>query len=385
MTLAVVKLVLLQQEAQEIKQGVVSVLDDTVSHSVLISMGLELEEQQYVSQNLYIIQSKFYPRRRLRSDMSTLSQHATDLQRAKMVERKNALQRKLDSWCAVQKLYVPGLVMLCRNSDGISEDPSGVPLWLPSAISGKIPCDIRLYSFEWDLRYAQANDALHELRRNLQLRSYLYQRKDRFATGQQANTKSRTTIMCVQSYINASAAQYRIAQKALVSLATILSKDDSWKVVVLDLQDQDIRGMTVGEDGESEGRRSVSWIWKQGGTMSSEDNNMHECKYLNLFAIALIRYTALRIEWCKARARAMRWLEEVRLLVEEMRRVLQFLQWKGRFWELRAAFLQHDVNTAEETTADLVGDHRLLAHRIEGAKAYGLQQASIQKGLHNHF
>jgi len=81
----------------------------------------------------------------------------------------------------------------------------------------------------------------------------------------------------------------------------------------------------------------------------------------------------------------MRWLEEVQLLVEEMRRVLQFLQWKSRFWELRADFLQHDIGTVEETTTDLVGDHRLLAHRIEGAKAYSLRQASIQRGLHDHF
>jgi hypothetical protein len=44
--LAAVKLALLQREVQEIQQGTASVLDDMVSHSVLISMGLELEEQQ---------------------------------------------------------------------------------------------------------------------------------------------------------------------------------------------------------------------------------------------------------------------------------------------------------------------------------------------------
>src|SRR5271170_6522822 len=140
--------------------------------------------------------------------MSTLSQHATDLQHVKIIECKNTLQCKLNSWCAVQRLYVPGVVMLRRNSNGLGEDPSSVPLWLPSTISGKIPCDIRLYSFEWDLWYAQANDVLYELRRNLQLCSYLYKCKDRFATGQQANTRSRTTIAHVQSYIYASVAQY---------------------------------------------------------------------------------------------------------------------------------------------------------------------------------
>lgn len=49
MKFATVKLTLLQQEAIEIKQGTVSTLDDTVSPTILISIGLELEEQQYVT------------------------------------------------------------------------------------------------------------------------------------------------------------------------------------------------------------------------------------------------------------------------------------------------------------------------------------------------
>jgi hypothetical protein len=44
--MAAVKLALLQQEAMELQDGSASTLDDTVSHSVLISTGLELEEQQ---------------------------------------------------------------------------------------------------------------------------------------------------------------------------------------------------------------------------------------------------------------------------------------------------------------------------------------------------
>ncbi|KAG2750254.1 hypothetical protein P692DRAFT_20421062 [Suillus brevipes Sb2] len=39
---------------------------------------------------------------------------------------------------------------------------------------------------------------------------------------------------------------------------------------------------------------------------------------------------SLRIEWC--RAQSMRWAEEVELLHEEMRRVLQFLRWHAAWW-----------------------------------------------------
>lgn len=41
---------------------------------------------------------------------------------------------------------------------------------------------------------------------------------------------------------------------------------------------------------------------------------------------------ALRMEWCKARARSLRWAEEVTLLLEEMRRVKEFFDWKARWW-----------------------------------------------------
>jgi hypothetical protein len=44
--MAAVKLALLQKEAQEMQQGTGVTLDETVSHSILISTGLELEEQQ---------------------------------------------------------------------------------------------------------------------------------------------------------------------------------------------------------------------------------------------------------------------------------------------------------------------------------------------------
>jgi len=45
----------------------------------------------------------------------------------------------------------------------------------------------------------------------------------------------------------------------------------------------------------------------------------------------------LRCEWAKSKARADRWSEEVLLLVEEMRRVVDFLDWKAAWWLQQAA------------------------------------------------
>ena len=44
------------------------------------------------------------------------------------------------------------------------------------------------------------------------------------------------------------------------------------------------------------------------------------------------RPIAIRVEWCKARARAHRWEEEVRLLFEEKKRTLRFLEWHANWW-----------------------------------------------------
>jgi hypothetical protein len=56
----------------------------------------------------------------------------------------------------------------------------------------------------------------------------------------------------------------------------------------------------------------------------------------SLLARLTTKQIALRIEWCRSRARAMRYAEEVEVLLEEMHRVLAFLKWDGNWWRERA-------------------------------------------------
>jgi hypothetical protein len=280
MGLAAVKLALLQKESQELQQSASSVVDDTVSHSTLISIGLDLEELQYVQAISSRLTNNLAIRRRLQTDILALGPHATDTQLAKVQERKNTLTRKIDSWCAVQVRYIPGLATLRTDSPETGEhEPHKFPLWLPSTIGNRISCDPHFYVLEWELRYAQANDALQELRRYLQLRSHLYKHKDRFAFGVQAHTRANTTISRVQRSINGSAAQYRTARSALQQLALQLKKDSASMASLPELLDTDIRAMATGLDEESEGRRSLSWIWKHDGIANGSDN-LHECMYI---------------------------------------------------------------------------------------------------------
>lgn len=68
----------------------------------------------------------------------------------------------------------------------------------------------------------------------------------------------------------------------------------------------------------------------------------------------------------------MRWTEEVELLQEEMRRVLQFLGWKADWWDERARLWELDMSTAD------------LA-QSEGNFAFAKQQASFYRSLQAHF
>lgn len=78
--------------------------------------------------------------------------------------------------------------------------------------------------------------------------------------------------------------------------------------------------------------------------------------------------TAVRIEWCRARACAMRWSEEVDLLREEMRRILAFLWWAATRWRTQGR--------------DMPG---LDQAQREGVIAYAERQAVVRERLLVHF
>ena len=49
-------------------------------------------------------------------------------------------------------------------------------------------------------------------------------------------------------------------------------------------------------------------------------------------APGLMVWVAMRVEWTKMKARSERWAEEKDLVVEEMRRVVEYLDWKAQWW-----------------------------------------------------
>jgi hypothetical protein len=167
-----------------------------------------------------------------------------------------------------------------------------IELWLPSKIYGDATdpvhqCDAMLCQYEWELRRAQAYDALDELRRHLRLRAHLYKFKDAHIRGQQANTRASAIIDKVESNVSIAAARYRRAWSALKHLSPALSRT-TWKEEFPKLENDDIRGMSQGKPGQSSGNRTLSWIWKARGIASDAPEGemvLNECRlcFLLLF------------------------------------------------------------------------------------------------------
>ncbi|KAG6836052.1 hypothetical protein H0H93_011949 [Arthromyces matolae] len=341
--------------------------DTTASHvhgSVMIATGLGLEEEQ----------------RKLGADIASMGQHPTANQLSTVLERSNHLRRKITSWIEVQSLFMAEASRQ-RLKDAPRGSPDGtsatkvydIQLWLPSNLASKgiiVTQELRLY--EWRLREGQAHDALEEIRRLLRLRSYLYKYKDRFAQGVKANTRSNVLIDKATVNMNRAAERYRVARNAMIVLSNGLETPVMWRTTLRDLRSEDLRSLSEGLVGDTKGRRTISWIWLQNTDTAQTDDdprfNDGECPVLLMRFWADLWRIALQIEWCRARARMMRWSEEIELLREEMRRILAFLMWDGNRWILRAS-------------VHIEGD-RLVQ---EGRAAYAQSQAAVRFELRKKF
>ncbi|KAG1737727.1 hypothetical protein EDB19DRAFT_1895738 [Suillus lakei] len=292
-----------QKEASDLECGINVSLHSDISPSILISSGIDYEDQQCC----------------LRHDHSALGVHATDLQLVKFQEHSNTLQRKISQWCTIQLLYLPSIARV-RTSDIESsidstqeEKPADIKLWLPSQIRREmlLPC----------------ND-IH---------------------GQRANTRAGVIIKNIK--IN----------NTLSALAPSLARC-TWTTELPKLEEGDIRGMGDSAFGESSGNRTLLWIWKVQGVATA---GMEGEAVLSKGEQSPL---SLRVKWCRSRARANRWVEEVELLLEEMRCVSAFLAWHAAWWD-------------EQATRRVGLDDASL----EGIRGYAKHQAALRRSMRDVF
>ena len=152
---------------------------------------------------------------------------------------------------------------------------------------------------------------------------------------------------------------YRIAYRALLQL----DPSGDWQEVFLELKDSNNRGpgKENDEEGTGDGSYFRSWIWLpnprvpdgvdgKAGEEGASEEDINE---------------VLCVEWTTSFARLERWVKEVELLQEEMRRVIVFLEWKSVDWSGKVG--ARNGSSALDIQS--------------GLNAYAKKQAAIYHGL----
>ncbi|KAJ7707095.1 hypothetical protein B0H16DRAFT_1746660 [Mycena metata] len=368
----------LSEEEQE--KGGPSLHD--VSPSGFIYAGLDLEDQQYAT----------------RTSEHRAEESANHGPKIDVVAMRRKLSRGIARFRKLQATYTPGaLQALARRPMDPEETPEKTPLMLPSALTAderEAGCVGQVATYEAVARDAQCDAALLRLRHQLHIKSRFLVYKKNHSRHQGANTRSRTLVARNESKIRLHSEKYQAAWNAIRQLQGGDARKVGWRRLLQsdirlmedaeDLKKRDKRrkkedarrrartrqliaeGEHVEEDDGDDGweddngdgatttesRRVVSWIWTVAGTTGS-DAELEE---------------GLRIEWAKAYARSRRWKEEIRLLREEQRRVLESLEHEARKWEARAGRGVIKVGEVEEGFA-------------QGAIAYALRQAAMYRDI----
>lgn len=204
---------------------------------------------------------------------------------------------------------MPGLAIHQQSTAPTTCLPEEAPLFLPSSTtlrSRTTTCAASLYDIETEIRLAQTNDALEELRYHLRLRNYTNKFKIKNVTGQRPNTQARDIQKQIDDKVRSSAIRYRRARAAHLALAG----PGDWERTFRVLDEKDIRGLhegalndreaeerrfieqmsrshdpddpgtyenTAGTENTGEGRRMLSWIWfSVGSFVDLEDADMHQ-------------------------------------------------------------------------------------------------------------
>ena len=147
-----------------------------------------------------------------------------------MHEKRAALLHRIDIWRRAQLVHTPHAANLIAASTAVDENGlprlemvENAPLFLPSSL----PAHIRSLSemthiceTEKRLRFAQAEDALVEIRRQCRIVQGLWQFKkiNVSGTGNRPNTKMLTLYKRINHKIERAAQKYRRAHSALLEL-----------------------------------------------------------------------------------------------------------------------------------------------------------------------
>ncbi|KAJ6457197.1 hypothetical protein C8R47DRAFT_995822 [Mycena vitilis] len=356
---AAVFLDLKNAEAKEAAEGREAVSESTSTAAAFVKAGVQLEETQ----------------RRIHAEVKGVTLVTAD-RASQIQEMRISFLKKFRTFERLQKVYMPGLAVW-KEAEEDKRDPDLPPpkaedlkLWMPSEVpapSRRQVCRRGLVDVEARVREAQCVDALNDLRTRLHTQKHLVTWRNANSVGKRAATRSATLIGRVGDRIARVAAKYRRARDGLIAL-----KGAAYAPQFKELQQSDLNA-NIEEESDAKARkklarigsskrarnepsdkkRAFSWIWTVNGGPGEDEATLHDC---------------VRVEWSKAKARKIRWVEEVQLLREEMKRVLRMLRTIQREWMARA-------EQRENIDQELAG----------GLKAYAMRQVYVHRCIAESF
>lgn len=239
----------------------------------------------------------------------------TILQAANFQERRVSIRKKIRYFRELQVDYMPGLRSVLSDPTILDDTPDVIAecirLHLPSELSSSDrdhACADGIADIEARVRYADASEALDDLRRYLRTRTFLNKWRIKNVSGQHRSTRARGLQHSVDTKVQSAKTRYRHSRNAYL----VLKGHGDWEQTLKVLMDEDVRALnersltehekddrvrrmamgTLRDDDTlegvamagtlGEGRRTLSWIWF---TVSNDENSpdMHEGEQIMSF------------------------------------------------------------------------------------------------------
>ncbi|VDB98544.1 unnamed protein product [Peniophora sp. CBMAI 1063] len=229
-------------------------------------------------------------------------------------------------------------------------------------------------AIEAKLRFAAMGDERENLQQQLRLKGCLYRFRRANIRGQRASTRALSTQEAIEGEIQRAADAYR---RHRVKYAA-LEGPGKWQDEMRELLDSDCRPlgdrMIEQMDKMSEYNAKKYLTFRKGGETSGDTHHQVSWIWYNTNLDSGSHMSAeLMVEWSKCRARAIHWVEEVRLLDAEMQRVLDFNDSVALDWDRRKTpTLKSALGVGQPSWA------RDAAY-FDGLRAYASKQAHIRR------
>lgn len=346
---------------------------ETEIHSELgqtawLATGLDLEEEQIVlgryvkhlgpepslAQKLELAKMRQKLRARL-SKFSDLSRQFLSEAAVDYLTSRNLTDRAIH-WKSDDEDWLTGEPRFQIRRSPRDAECEEIPLPIifigsPIAVQKTIKEFQNLVMKEKELRGAQANDALQQIREDLSHLAWHYKARVRQAKSTKQVTRSWDGIHQLNRHWRSFRLIYCRAREQIlcavteavrnhlppISAEAIVNKD----YPLLTMADCQASAAVIDPNARNQSNKKLSWIWTanilsaQAPTVSDDKTDAYilECAYSDCLTNDILTCSIVyRLHWLRARARAHRWTAELKLTKHEMEWVVRFFMHMAQKW-----------------------------------------------------